>query len=391
MKKTSILLLSILVASLAVMPSQSTFAAIEEKGTTWWSVAEMLEFYQEVEVEKTTECGDDYNCRMEFDLNLRERGPKYSALANFVEGQIWITSVNPSEETVKVLFFDEDMMLKHMGIEEKLTLKHLYIGWFEDWQGQIYNYDHKRFTNGSIEGLHAVYDSYEDDISRITPWREVELSASGSELLNNTSGKLGIASYADMFNAQGMVDYSNCLNMEEYQEGVECKMYVSSDQWVSFFPPIQASLTAPEENYAGNETLTDDEPGQEAYVPEEVSDPNEMIQPITEDEIDNESNNMVDNTVNEKELIIEENDSIKEYSPLVYSGVTIKAPETGTLTTENQTTTEFPWWLGAIIGLNVVTLLWLFCPDYPKNTKKIEKKSKTGLTKKVNCDKMVSV
>ena len=84
MKKTSILLLSILVASLAVMPSQSTFAAIEEKGTTWWSVAEMLEFYQEVEAEKTTECGGDHSCEMEFDLNMRERGPKYSALANFV-------------------------------------------------------------------------------------------------------------------------------------------------------------------------------------------------------------------------------------------------------------------------------------------------------------------
>ena len=222
----------------------SSMTVIEDKGTTWWSVQELLKFYPEVEAEKDAECGDNQDCRMEFGWSMIERGPKYSALNNLLEGQFWVTSVNPSAETVKVLFFDNDMMLRHMGIEEKLEIEHLYLGWFDEWKGQIYNYDHDGFTNGSISGSHPLYDSTVEDIDAIVPWEEVELSVAGGNLIENTTGKLDYALYAkyNMFNAQGHFDYSSCLRAPDYQDGMECQMMVSGDQWVSYFPPRESII-----------------------------------------------------------------------------------------------------------------------------------------------------
>ncbi|MBQ3436459.1 hypothetical protein IJG26_00660, partial [Candidatus Saccharibacteria bacterium] len=212
MKKIPILL-SILITSLLLSPVKSSFAMMEDRDTTWWTVEELLKFYPEVEAEKQAECGDNQDCLMEWSFSMYERGPKYAALENLLQGQIWITSINPAAETVKVLFFDEDMMLKRMGIEEKLELEHLYIGWFDEWNGQIYNYDHDRFTNGSMPDSHPLYDSLVEDISAIIPWEEVELSVAGGNLIDNPTGKLDYAVFAkyNMFNAQGHFDYSSCL------------------------------------------------------------------------------------------------------------------------------------------------------------------------------------
>ena len=243
----------------SVQEPTSHMTVIEDKGTTWWSVQELLKFYPEVEAEKDAECGDNQDCRMEFGWSMIERGPKYSALNNLLEGQFWVTSVNPSAETVKVLFFDDDMMLKRMGIEEKLEIEHLYLGWFDEWTGQIYNYNHDGFTNGSVTGSHPLYDSTVEDINAIVPWEEVELSVAGGNLIENTTGKLDYALYAkyNMFNAQGHFDYSSCLRAPDYQDGMECQMMVSGDQWVSYFPPRESII----EQTATTNELDDNETG----------------------------------------------------------------------------------------------------------------------------------
>lgn len=217
-----------------------TYAAMRENDTTWWSVEEMIDFYYEVEAEKEAVCGDDQNCKMEFGFSLFDRGEKYQALQNFTETQIWLTSVNPGQETIKVFYFDDDTMLKHMGIEEKISLEHLYFGWVEDWHGQIFNYDHDYFNNGGLPGNHPMYDGSIEKNGKgwLPAMREIELSVSGSELINN-SGRIDYAAYAEYnkFNAQGSFDYSNCLRSPDYELGTECKMYISADQWVSYFPP----------------------------------------------------------------------------------------------------------------------------------------------------------
>ena len=62
-----------------------------------------------------------------------------------------------AHKEVKILFFDEDRMLAHMGIKEEIRLNSFYLAWFDEWRGQIYNFYRPQFISGEIEGLHTVY------------------------------------------------------------------------------------------------------------------------------------------------------------------------------------------------------------------------------------------
>ena len=269
MKKITIPILLTLSLGSLFGPIKNASATIQDQGVTWWSVSELLEFYEEVETERIATCGDDYGCNRNFDSNYFESSEKYRALQNILEGQILVTAVNPANETIKVLFYDENMMLRRMGIKEYLELEHLYFGWFEEWNGQIYNYNHDSFTDGSTPGSHPLYDSTIEDLSVIAPWEEVELSVAGGNLINNLSGKLDYAAFAkqNKYNAQGYFDYSSCLNAPDYEEGMECKMMASGDRWIAYFPPRE-EITEGNEQVAGENELgvdgtesnTNDEP-----------------------------------------------------------------------------------------------------------------------------------
>lgn len=376
--------------------STAPMTVLEENGTTWWSVEELLSFNQEVEVEKEAECGNNQDCRMEFSWSMIERGPKYSALNNLLEGQFWVTSVNPAAETVKVLFFDDDMMLRHMGIKEKLEIEHLYLGWFDEWRGQIYNYDHDGFTNGAVSGSHPLYDSTIEGVDAIIPWQESELSVNGGGLINNTTGKLDYALYAkfNMFNAQGYFDYSSCLNAPDYETGMECQMMISGDQWISYFPPREQTsepeinhdepetpLVEPENPITEPETQPVSNPTEantmesEGDINHSIDEPIEPLSPET-----NESAPSEDVTPNLAQIIATEGNS-----------VALKAPETGKSMKASEHSTEMPWWFIALNILGALFIIWWFMPIRKKNHPKSQKSSKKVLTKKADCDKMVSV
>lgn len=346
---------------------------LEENGTTWWSVEELLNFNQEVEAEKEAECGDNQDCRMEFGWSMIERGPKYSALNNLLEGQFWVTSINPTAETVKVLFFDDDMMLRHMGIEEKLEIEHLYLGWFDEWRGQIYNYDHDGFTNGTVSGSHPLYDSTTEGVDAIVPWQESELSVTGGGLIYNTTGKLDYALYAkyNMFNAQGYFDYSSCLSAPGYQEGMECQMMISGDQWISYFPPreqINESEITNNESEAPfiEPEIIYDEPENPTVEPEGDINLaiNEPIQPLPSETNTSESTPFEETNPVTQIIITEDN------------SVVPKAPETGKTTKSSENTVEMPWWLIVLNVLGFLFIIWWFLPSRNVKThRKFEKKS----------------
>ena len=354
-------------------------SVIEDRGTTWWSVEELLKFNQEVEAEKDVECGDNLNCRMEFGFTMIERGPKYSALANLLEGQIWITSINPTTETIKVLFFDDDMMLRHMGIEEKINLESLFMAWSENPDLQLYNYDESHLSNPA-EGHHVIYyeTSETSGPNWLPAWEEVELSATGSQLINNKMGRINYSAFADIFNAQGYFDYSSCFEASDYQEGVECQMMVSGDQWVAYFPP--------------REQIEPEEPVVEPEEPEEpLDEPEPIVEPTTEPTVEPDDNERLepqiifepdDPVINEEpELLPEEplkqNDT-SDLSPehninliITTTDNTLKAPETGknTIKDSEEKTIEMPWWLIVLNVLGFAFIVWWFLPS--RNTKPV--------------------
>lgn len=352
MKNIPLLFLSILIFGLLFSPGKPAQAAIQAENTTWWSVEEMIEFSRQVDAEREELCRGDQACEEDFYLSMHEKGDKYSALLNFLSSRVWLTSINPATETIKVFYFDEDMMLGNMGIEEHADLTHLYFGWFDDWSGQIYNYNYDQFTDGTMPGLHTMYvgDASEYGAGWIPTREEVELSVAGSDLIRNTSGKIDYAAFADpYFNAQGYFDVSSCLNAPDYTEGTECKLMISSDRWVSYFPPR-------DEIRLENEDIVDS---------------------AFNDDIQNELNGSLSQT---ESLENAGNEQVKNEQPATTENTIytkdnfIKSPNTGTMTNPCPSRTiEFPWWLVILIALGDAVVLWLFWPN--KSSKKSQKNS----------------
>ena len=69
-----------------------------------------------------------------------------------------------------------------------------------------------------------------------------------------------------------------------------------------------------------------------------------------------------------------------------------KAPETGANLEGYENETTMPLWLIILIVIGVMLIVWWFLPtENQKNRKKFGKNRKRVLTKKANCDKMISV
>lgn len=419
MKRKSLLILSALVTGLGLVPSSPTSAAIQDRGTTWWSVEEMLDFYQEVEQEKLDGCGDDLGCQVEFGYNMVEKGPKYSALNNFLEAQIWITAVNPAEETVKVFYFDDDMMLRQMGIEEKIHLQHLYMGWFDEWNGQIYNYNHERFMSGNVAGLHTMYDgsSRVDGPDWLPAWEEVELSVAGSSLIDNYSGIIDYAVFAEhnMFNAQGTFNYSDCLRAPDYEEGKECKLMFSGDQWATYLPPreqivedvddsgqeedpdlgftenlgsdsdLDSSELEPDSDEIPTPEATEIEPGLTKTTNDDFTAP-DTASPINAGTLE-ASAEVLPTTSVFADNVSGDNLRTQELSA---TNQLPKAPNTGkSLSVAGRGANLMPWWLIMMEVLGGILMLWWFIPvrtmkkkDRLKNRRKSPKKLLKTLDKK---------
>lgn len=389
MKKIPLFILSILVLGLAT--TQSSHAAILENDTTWWTVEELLAFYPEVEAEKEAKCGSDLDCKMEFGFLMMERGEKYSALNNLLESQFWVTSINPETETIKVLFFDDDMMLKRMGIEEKLELENLYIGWTESWLGHGYYHNFEAPFNNTILGVHQLFNSEVEDIGVITPWQESEFSMLDLDISGNTNGFLNYTIYAknNMFNAQGDINYSSCLNSPDYREGMECKMYISGSRWVSFFPPRTqiveqgpvVTLAAPDDDRGSIEPTTQANEANSTDNPDSPSELNESLKPSnTNTDNDPEEFN---NPIAQNE-IIESLDNTKETNSntiaLGYSKIIQpRAPETGQGKITSNNSIEMPWWIILINAIGLLLAVWWLVPS---KTQKSRKKYKKTIDKK---------
>lgn len=365
------ILISTLIAGLTLNPTGFASAAIQEKGTTWWSVPELLDYYPEAEAERIAACGNDFECNMnfEFDNNL-EDSDKYRALSSLLNSQFRVTSINPETETIKVLFFDDDMMLRRMGIEKKLELENLYIGWTEDWLGHGYYHNFDAPFDDFMPGVHQLFNSEIEDVASITPWQETELPMLDSNISDNTTGVLYFTIYAkdNMFNAQGGVNYANCLNSPDYQEGMECKMYISGDQGASYFPPREPITTETEEPFFALLNGTNPEPTTDSE--ENIEDMPMMTTDTDGIEPDQP-----------QETVTDENPSVSVSIETKSSESSIKTPETGANTATNSNATEFPWWIGAIFALGGLALLWLFLPTRPKNPKNFQKKYEKSIDK----------
>ena len=336
-KKLPLLTLSTLaltISTLAATVPKSASATIFRDGTTWWTAAELLDYYQELIDEQATLCNGSTDCMRQYNEDKISEN-KYRALTNLIRNQFVITAINPKAETIKVLFFDQNAYHKIRGrATDDTPLISFYVAWFDDWQGQIFNFNRAQFTSGAIEGLHTVYDSIADnlDVANFPTWQEVEISVPGSDLASNTSGRIDFAAFGgNGYNSQGFSDYLGCLKDPNYQEGDECKIVTALGKGISY-APFHVESTP--------------EPG--------------PTTPTTEESSKNESN-----------------------EPAEIKTPTLKAPETGAQTYPDAAynrEVHLPWWVAGLIIAGISLLIWLFVPNRRKSAK-ISKKSLDILTK----------
>ena len=154
-------------------------------------------------------------------------------------------------------------------------------------------------------------------------------------------------------------------------------MYVSGDQWVSYFPPRESVI--------------------EQNEPQELND--EPIEPLEEqgEPQGTESESEFTNSLEEQNVqIAEQTTEINVSEPAFLSQnqdkVALKTPETGQNTIEHEYNTEMPWWIALLNIFGILLIVWWFIPSKSLRIKKrIQKTSKKVLTKNADCDKMVSV
>lgn len=369
MKKISILFLTILTINLAVplFLAKNSSAMHQDGDDTWWSVEELLDFAQFAEREEEELCGNDFGCREElFYSRFESEDSRYQALDMLYEGRFWITSVNPEEETLEILYFDEDQMLKRWGINEIQPLEFIFLAWFDQINGQIGNYNHhlpieSQFSND----LHLLYANSTESygVEGFPANIPFSLPIQKTNLKDNNLGYLYLAIFGENYNSKGYLDYSSCL--KDYEEGMTCELMFSPGRGYRYFP-LQ-------------ETILENEQDETEFITEEIlkEDGNEIATlEINDTDTVEESKGVGDldeskdiKTIKDTKEVKSAVKNLETNSPIN----SIKAPDTGAKSCEK--VIEFPWWLGVLIIFGNIVFLWFFGPNFKKTfIKPLDKK-----------------
>lgn len=421
MKKIPILFLSILTINIItglISPPKTSALYKDDSGATWWTVEELLEFSKVKEAEEEAICGDNSDCIQElFFSHFEDEDGRYRALATLEESQFWVTSINPGQETMEVLYFDEEPFLKMMGIKDPHPLDYVFIAWFNKINGAIGNYNHELPIESQFpDDLHLLYanDSASFSKTGFPSNQPFILPINKTNLEENISGRLDIATFGEYYNSKGTVNYSSCLREPDYSEGLECKLMFSAERGFKYFPPRNTIISNNEnepnigdnnnsngpnitneentENIANSSNLeytstTSSEANTDGQVStrEDLSNNKEKTQIANKHSLSQKNNlthkanplslrkNMTaeDLYIPKREqnqtAIISNESSTRNIAPLS-SDRNITLPKTGKLESGCRRVVEFPWWLIILMILGDIIVLWFFWPKKSEKT-----------------------
>ena len=367
-KKPFLPLLSLILIS-SIGFSVPTFAkTIEGTSKKFWTIPELIELKEENDRERNLICNGDFECEENFYFGLLEQGGIYSALDNFSNMVLLITSINPSSATIKVLFHDEDMMRRMMGETDPAVLDEIFIAWFASEPAMFNNY-YAKHSRYSME-MYFLFSGNARTKGRgwFTPNQEIELSISHSDALLKSPHYIFFTMEGENTSASGMHDYSNCIESPFFEEGMECRMVFDDEGGFDFLPfwpgsdyPVEGTYFIEEEGYGG--TLTEDN----ADIEEGIDSPEGPINPVSNPEA---PGNIVTNSITTEPMS---------------SIVLASQPETGEFTrptsmSRKKKDEEFPWCPTLIIVLSSIFIFWWFYPA--QKGKKYQKNPKKSLDKK---------
>ena len=262
----------------------------EINGKRYWSVAEMQIASDLINAKREEFCQGDRMCKEELPWQqMDELGGIYRALDPYENIHFMLTSINPSANTVKFLYHDEDKMLSRMLGE---TIRHdiasIYAVWVDESLGSITTTSSNWLAYGQrapyhlgtaeeVEAAtHLIFDESEAELGAgwFTPNVEREYRVEGSNLADNTTSQIYFS-----FNAteggghsHGTLNYSNCTKSPEYTAGMECKAMFSEDGSYTHLPFVATST--PTENPTGPSNPTD--PSSPTDQPDNPTNPSDI-------------------------------------------------------------------------------------------------------------------
>ncbi len=340
-----------------------------------WTIPQLIAMQEDVAAETAELCAGDTFCEDELYFSHLETGGKYAALDGFSNMLILVTAINPANSTIRVVFHDEDPMMRWLPEEDRrATLDELYVSKFSNHPTLDEAHDIMR-SGDSTDTHHPLFSgtTATNGAGWLTPNIEVELPITNAASLYDEPYLLHFAMEADTSNAIGVHDYSDCMTSPIYEEGMECRMVFDENGWF-YFLPFWPGAEAP-----AMVTSVEEIPTPAADNPEPASDIT-----ITEDS-PTESTPTEDGygAASLEETTEKPVEVSSDVDPNTSVSTSITAPDTGDLTYPgfHAKKTDLPWWIAGLIIANLALLIWWFLPTRKKSPKN-SKISKKGIDKK---------
>ncbi|MBR2725447.1 hypothetical protein IKE97_02300 [Candidatus Saccharibacteria bacterium] len=423
---------------LAVFACSSSFANIPvsakeiKNGIEYWTVSEMREFLIETESDFSAMCGDDSYCKEDLLYERARTDGKYRALENFMWEKLILSSINPTEEIIKVYYQDEDRMLDYrLGQSEVHSMEDFYMLWVEEWLGNplrdaswlSYGERYPYFLSDAATVESASHLMIDEDKDRngagwFTPNVEREYLVAGSGLGNNTVQML----YYSLLESNGgrtngVKDYRSCFEGTDYEPGMECRYLFGSDgisRYFPFTPEVSSPDNTTTENASNGSTETSDTDETNSEADSENHAPNSNTSETENNDKKTSNNNQTSAStlsVATKPVIVDTNNA--KTSTSQNSTKNIKTSQKNTKTAQNQKVTTsatnsapsspiqttsstanttdgsnsstpsitlpksgscekeviFPWWFIILVAVCDVVIMWFFWP------KKVQKRA----------------
>ena len=374
MKKLLLLSSTFSLVFMGLVFSSSPPASAKEvkDGINYWSLTEMADFKTAIDAEDEIVCADDYACREDLHFRRLDTGGQYWALEVFEMERFIVSSINPSTDTIKLYYQDEDKMLSRIyGYPMQIGVKDFYLLWVEEGLGDPFSqggwlmygqrYPYFLGDKETVEAAtHILIDENQttSGYGWFTPNEEREYSVAGGNLANNTTHAFYFSLLGtDNGRMDGIRDYSSCFEASlGYQDGMECKIMFGEDGMTTYLP----TGSPREEVGSSNDTSPLTDP-----IIEPVADTNSLDQSPT-------SQTGTETATVSTETIASSNET-------TISNAEITTPNTGENGHEfsnpdySSDNPSFPWWLGMILTLSLATLIWLFWPSTSKTPKSHKK------------------
>ena len=328
--KRNAIFISILMLILGTFPVGQVNATAPDY-SDYWTLEEILTTREEAKQEVLGYCyfSEEPDCMERYHVEyILPRGSKYQAADSMNAFRYLVTAVNPAQNTVRVMFFEDDMSMTYTtGELYDDNIDELIMVWFD--LGFLgYNFYDEYHAGALPSKTHLLFAR--DNLAESFPPREevtLELESDVSENYRNMIYYFFVTESGNRY--MDPIDYTSCVEHPFYREGMECRLFYGKE-----------------------------EGGNPIYLPVEITTNTDDVLDETEPE---ENQPDVPGQITEK----------KEQE--VISDVPF-APNTG-VKTECERKIEFPWWIILLIAAGEILTIWCLLPNYQKFKKNNEKKS----------------